>query len=201
MSFTEVDQSREMRAEIERTGYYPELTFDQAILVYVAHQMEVVTRRTEYRLRKAKEREHIVEGLCRALDMLDEVIALIRGSADVETARSGLMAKPCAFTEIQAMETVAKAYPHTHFAIVDVANADEGHLKNVEGLLFKEQEAGYLAGYAAGLAPEEIRERLADGAWDETGLRTLAALRGWRLPYHLLPTVRDQVSATVGVAA
>jgi basic membrane protein A len=56
------------------------------------------------------------------------------------------------FTEIQAMETVAKAFPHTHFAIVDVSNADEGHLKNVEGLLFKEQEAGYLAGYAAGLA-------------------------------------------------
>lgn len=56
------------------------------------------------------------------------------------------------FTEIQAMETVAKQFPNTHFAIVDVSNADEGHLKNVEGLLFKEQEAGYLAGYAAGLA-------------------------------------------------
>jgi basic membrane protein A len=56
------------------------------------------------------------------------------------------------FTEIQAMATVAKAFPKTHFAIVDVSNADEGNLKNVEGLLFKEQEAGYLAGYAAGLA-------------------------------------------------
>ncbi len=56
------------------------------------------------------------------------------------------------FTEIQAMQAVAKQFPKTHFAIVDVANADEGHLKNVEGLLFKEQEAGYLAGYAAGLA-------------------------------------------------
>jgi basic membrane protein A len=56
------------------------------------------------------------------------------------------------FTEIQAMATVAKQYPKTHFAIVDVANADEGHAKNVEGLLFKEQEVGYLAGYAAGLA-------------------------------------------------
>jgi basic membrane protein A len=56
------------------------------------------------------------------------------------------------FTEIQAMATVAKAFPKTHFAIVDVSNADEGKLKNVEGLLFKEQEAGYLAGYAAGLA-------------------------------------------------
>jgi basic membrane protein A len=58
------------------------------------------------------------------------------------------------FTEIQAMSTVAKAFPKTHFAIVDVSNADEGNLKNVEGLLFKEQEAGYLAGYAAGLAAQ-----------------------------------------------
>ena len=56
------------------------------------------------------------------------------------------------FTEIQAMAAVAKQFPNTHFAIVDVSNADEGGLKNVEGLLFKEQEAGYLAGYAAGLA-------------------------------------------------
>jgi basic membrane protein A len=56
------------------------------------------------------------------------------------------------FTEIQALETVAKQFPKTHFAIVDVSNADEGNLPNVEGLLFKEQEAGYLAGYAAGLA-------------------------------------------------
>ena len=78
------------------------LSLDQAILVYVAHQMEVVTRRTEFRLRKAQAREHIVEGLCRALDMLDEVITLIRGAADVETARAGLMAKPFEFSEIQA---------------------------------------------------------------------------------------------------
>ncbi len=58
------------------------------------------------------------------------------------------------FTEIDAVKTVAKAFPNAHFAIVDVSNADEGGLKNVEGLLFKEQEAGYLAGYAAGLAAQ-----------------------------------------------
>jgi basic membrane protein A and related proteins len=58
------------------------------------------------------------------------------------------------FTEIDAVKTVAKAFPKVHFAIVDVSNADEGGLKNVEGLLFKEQEAGYLAGYAAGLAAQ-----------------------------------------------
>ncbi|MBA3841155.1 MAG: BMP family ABC transporter substrate-binding protein, partial [Actinobacteria bacterium] len=56
------------------------------------------------------------------------------------------------FTEIDAMKAVAKTFPKTHFAIVDVANADEGGAPNVEGLLFKEQEVGYLAGYAAGIA-------------------------------------------------
>ncbi len=59
------------------------------------------------------------------------------------------------FTEINAMKAVAKNFPNSHFAIVDVSNADEGGLKNVEGLLFKEQEAGYLAGYAAGLAARD----------------------------------------------
>ena len=59
------------------------------------------------------------------------------------------------FTEIEAMKAVAKQFPKTQFAIVDVSNADEGGLKNVEGLLFKEQEAGYLAGYAAGLAAKD----------------------------------------------
>jgi basic membrane protein A and related proteins len=56
------------------------------------------------------------------------------------------------FTEIAAMKAVANSFPKTQFAIVDVANADEGNAPNVEGLLFKEQEVGYLAGYAAGLA-------------------------------------------------
>jgi basic membrane protein A len=59
------------------------------------------------------------------------------------------------FTEIDAMKAVAKQFPKTHFAIVDVSNADEGGLKNVQGLLFKEQEAGYLAGYAAGLVAKQ----------------------------------------------
>ena len=50
---------------------------------------EVVRRRTEFRLRKAKEREHIVEGLVKALDMIDAIIALIRGSEDADAARAG----------------------------------------------------------------------------------------------------------------
>jgi basic membrane protein A and related proteins len=56
------------------------------------------------------------------------------------------------YTEINAVKAVAKQFPKTKFAVVDVSNADEGGLPNVEGLLFREQEAGYLAGYAAGIA-------------------------------------------------
>ncbi|MCM6776966.1 DNA gyrase subunit A [Nocardia sp. CDC159] len=67
------------------------LRLDQMIRLYVTHQLDVIVRRTRYRLRKAEERAHILRGLVKALDALDEVIALIRRSADTETARTGLM--------------------------------------------------------------------------------------------------------------
>ena len=78
------------------------LNLAQAINAYVDHQKIVIRRRSEYRLQKALDRSHIVEGLLRALDMLDAVIATIRGSQDAEEARSGLMASPFDFSEIQA---------------------------------------------------------------------------------------------------
>ncbi|MEC3958040.1 DNA gyrase subunit A [Nocardia sp. CDC153] len=67
------------------------LRLDQMIRLYVNHQLEVIVRRTRYLLRKAEERAHILRGLVKALDQLDAVIALIRRSADTETARTGLM--------------------------------------------------------------------------------------------------------------
>ncbi|WP_024801405.1 DNA gyrase subunit A [Nocardia sp. BMG51109] len=67
------------------------MRLDQLIRLYVHHQLDVIVRRTRYRLRKAEERAHILRGLVKALDALDEVIALIRRSADTETARTGLM--------------------------------------------------------------------------------------------------------------
>lgn len=67
------------------------LRLDQLIRQYVRHQLDVVVRRTRYLLRKAEERAHILRGLVKALDALDEVIALIRRSADTDTARTGLM--------------------------------------------------------------------------------------------------------------
>ena len=67
------------------------LNLAQFLRYYVAHQMEVIRRRTEYRLRKAEERAHILRGLVKALDALDEVIALIRRSPTVDEARTGLI--------------------------------------------------------------------------------------------------------------
>ncbi|CAM3830308.1 DNA gyrase subunit A [Smaragdicoccus niigatensis] len=67
------------------------LRLDQMIRYYVKHQIEVIYRRTVYRLRKAEERAHILRGLVKALDMLDEVIALIRRSPSAEESKSGLM--------------------------------------------------------------------------------------------------------------
>ncbi|MFA9446885.1 DNA topoisomerase (ATP-hydrolyzing) subunit A [Egicoccus sp. AB-alg6-2] len=68
---------------------------------YLAHQRQVLTRRTEHRLRKAQARAHVVEGLLLALDHLDEVIALIRGSESAAHARTGLIER-FAMSEIQA---------------------------------------------------------------------------------------------------
>ncbi|MEU4415738.1 MULTISPECIES: DNA gyrase subunit A [Nocardia] len=67
------------------------LRLDQMIRYYVNHELEVIVRRTRYLLRKAEERAHILRGLVKALDMLDQVIALIRGAANTDTARTGLM--------------------------------------------------------------------------------------------------------------
>ncbi|WIV45747.1 DNA gyrase subunit A [Glutamicibacter nicotianae] len=67
------------------------LPLDGFIRHWVTHQIEVIVRRTEYRLKKAEEEAHILRGLLKALDALDEVIALIRRSATTEAARDGLM--------------------------------------------------------------------------------------------------------------
>jgi DNA gyrase subunit A len=78
------------------------VNLQQALAAYIEHQVEVITRRTEYRLRQARDRAHIVEGLLRAIDMLDAVIATIRASDDRAEARANLMAEPFSFSEDQA---------------------------------------------------------------------------------------------------
>ncbi|MGZ4151523.1 MAG: DNA gyrase subunit A, partial [Actinomycetota bacterium] len=77
------------------------LTLAEMIGYYVDHQIDVVTRRTQYELKRAEERDHIVQGLLIALQNLDEVIRIIRGAADSEDARTKLMRK-FKLSEIQA---------------------------------------------------------------------------------------------------
>src|SRR5580692_2905133 len=78
------------------------LNLAQCVSYYATHQIEVITRRSEFRLKKARERAHIVEGLLKAIDMLDAVIAAIRASEDRPAARTALMAEPFSFSEQQA---------------------------------------------------------------------------------------------------
>ena len=80
------------------------LNLASALEGYIRHQVEVVTRRTKFRLDKARRREHILEGRIKALDVIDQIIALIRASDDPAAAKAGLMAAPYEFTEMQAID-------------------------------------------------------------------------------------------------
>ncbi|MDR2979515.1 MAG: DNA gyrase subunit A, partial [Bacteroidales bacterium] len=81
------------------------LNLRDLISQFVKHRHEVVVRRATFELRKAEERAHILEGLIKALDIIDQIIALIRGSKTVDEARAGLMEK-WDFSEIQARHIV-----------------------------------------------------------------------------------------------
>ncbi|WP_421118001.1 DNA gyrase subunit A [Aquihabitans daechungensis] len=78
------------------------LNLRDTLFHYIEHQVEVITRRTEFRLKKAQDRAHIVEGLIKALDLIDQIIATIRASADKAAARDALQATPFEFSEVQA---------------------------------------------------------------------------------------------------
>jgi DNA gyrase subunit A len=78
------------------------LNLVQALQAYVEHQVDVIRRRSQFRLDKARKRAHLVEGLLKAINVIDEVIALIRASDDRAAARAGLMAEPFEFSIDQA---------------------------------------------------------------------------------------------------
>lgn len=77
------------------------MTLHGLLTAYADHQVEVVRRRSEYRLQKAQERAHILEGLLKAVDMLDDIIAAIRSSENRAEAREKLQAEPFQFSELQ----------------------------------------------------------------------------------------------------
>ncbi|MBL8878498.1 MAG: DNA gyrase subunit A [Phycisphaerales bacterium] len=98
------------------------LNLKQLIEYFVRHRVDVIRRRTNFLLRKARQRAHVLEGLILAVADIDEIIAIIRGSPDVETARQRLMAKALRLSE---QATVRKLLPE---AFVQRCTSGDQHL-------------------------------------------------------------------------
>ena len=122
------------------------LSLKQALRVYLDHRLEIVRRRSEFELQRARERAHILEGLLVALDNLDEVIDIIRRSQSVETARSNLI-KRLKVTEIQAQSILDMQL--RRLAALERKKIQEEHKEKVK--LIK-----YLEGLLA--SPKKMRE-------------------------------------------
>ena len=99
---TPLQTSFSMNAVALVDGVPRTLNLRELLVPYIEHQVEVITRRSQFRLDKKLARAHIVEGLIKALDLIDEIIAAIRASEDRPAARVALMAEPFEFSEIQA---------------------------------------------------------------------------------------------------
>ncbi|PRS30506.1 DNA topoisomerase IV subunit A [Bacillus pumilus] len=119
------------------------MTLTTILDAYIAHQKEVVTNRSAYELRKAKERHHIVDGLIKALSILDEVIATIRSSNDKRDAKNNLMDK-YDFTEAQSEAIVSlQLYRLTNTDITqlrDEASELDVHIAELEDILGNEKK-------------------------------------------------------------
>ncbi|HCB34552.1 MAG TPA: DNA gyrase subunit A, partial [Acidimicrobiaceae bacterium] len=101
-SFTPLQTNFAVNMLALRDGVPRTLTLRDALVAYVDHQIEVVTRRSEHRLAGARERAHVVEGLLRALDLIDAIVVAIRASADRAAALAALCGEELAFSEAQA---------------------------------------------------------------------------------------------------
>ena len=98
---TQLEENFAVNAVALDDGVPRTLNLADMVHLYIAHQLDVIERRTRFRLDKAEARAHIVEGLLIALDNIDEVVQIIRGSADVDVARTTLMER-FELSEIQA---------------------------------------------------------------------------------------------------
>jgi len=137
------------------------LNVAQIISYYIDHQMEVIERRTRFRLNKAEARAHIVEGLLTALDNIDEVVRIIRGSADTDEAKATLM-KTLKLSDIQATHILDMPLRRLTALETDKLRAEMAELekliKYLTGLLKSPAKRRKLI--AKELA--EVREKFAD---------------------------------------
>ena len=108
------------------------LNLRDALDAYVRHQIEVITRRSQYRLDKARRREHILDGRIKALNVIDEIIALIRASEDAAAAKASLMAEPYEFSEAQAVDILDMQLRQlTRLSRIDI----EAELENIRATI------------------------------------------------------------------
>ncbi|HEX9823102.1 MAG TPA: DNA gyrase subunit A [Actinomycetota bacterium] len=138
------------------------LKLDEVIRHYIEHELEVLTRRSKFELRKAEERDHIVEGLLIALSNLDAVIKIIRGSTDADEARTKLMRR-FKLSEIQANHILDM--PLRRLTQLEREKLEEEHrelqatIKRLKALLKDPKKIRALLKQEL----SEIRERYADG--------------------------------------
>ncbi|ORA85338.1 intein-containing DNA gyrase subunit A [Mycobacterium malmoense] len=146
------------------------LRLDQLIRHYVEHQLDVIVRRTTYRLRKANERAHILRGLVKALDALDEVIALIRASETVDIARAGLI-ELLDIDEIQSQAILdmqlRRLAALERQRIVDDLAKIEAEIADLEDILAKPERQ-------RGIVHDELQE-IVDKHGDDRRTRIVAA--------------------------
>ena len=146
------------------------LRLDQMLRYYVAHQIEVIVRRTQFRLDEAEKRAHILRGLVKALDMLDEVIALIRRSPTVDEARQGLMSL-LDVDEVQADAILAMQLRRLaaleRQKIVDDLAAIEAEIADYKDILAKPERQ-------RAIVADELRE-VVDKHGDERRTKLVAA--------------------------
>jgi DNA gyrase subunit A len=146
------------------------LRLDQLIRHYVEHQLDVIVRRTTYRLRKANERAHILRGLVKALDALDEVIALIRASETVDIARAGLI-ELLDIDEIQSQAILdmqlRRLAALERQRIVDDLAKIEAEIADLEDILANPERQ-------RGIVHDELAE-IVDKHGDDRGTRIIAA--------------------------
>lgn len=133
----------------------------QLLDAYIEHQKEVVTRRSQFDLQKAKDRQHIVAGLMKALSILDEVIQTIRGSKDKRDAKDNLIMK-FGFTEAQSEAIVSlQLYRLTNTDITALQNEADELAKKIEELTaILESESKLLSVIKKEL--KDVRKRFAD---------------------------------------
>src|SRR6478672_4999943 len=175
------------------------INLQDALQAWLDHQVVVVTRRSQFRLEKAQARLHIVDGLLKALDMIDAVVKAIRASADRSAARDALMGKRFGFSEIQANHILDMALGRlTRLGRDELANESKElaeTVKELKRILAKRDVLmGVIRGELTAIRDEHKAPRRAEIVADDAGTIDVVALVEDE-PYVVTVTARGYVRA------